>query len=301
MQHFLVKLLPQYTELRNEPAADATSGLSPYLHFGHIAAHEIFYRLAEQEHWSPESLAHNAAGKKEGWWGMSPSAEAFLDQLVTWRELGFNFCAHRDDYDQFDSLPDWARATLARHAGDRRAYVYSLDEFAAAGTHDPLWNAAQRQLLVEGRMHNYLRMLWGKKIIEWTATPQDALDIMIELNNRYALDGRDPNSYSGIFWVLGRYDRPWGPERPIFGTVRYMSSENTARKLDVRPYLAVTAFQPSGRCSTDAAPTRSLRPRLLRDGANPRPPPCVHLRKRVSCLFVCPYFDFERDDCHATN
>ena len=168
---------------------------------------------------------------------MSPSAEAFLDQAVTWREVGYNFCAHRSDFDRFESLPEWARATLARHAADPRTVVYDLGAFAAAQTHDPLWNAAQTQLVVEGRIHNYLRMLWGKKILEWTRSPEEALDVMIELNNRYALDGRDPNSYSGIFWVLGRYDRAWGPERPIFGTVRYMSSENTARKMNVKGYL----------------------------------------------------------------
>ncbi len=147
-------------------------------------------------------------------------------------------CQKRDDYDQYESLPDWAQATLAKHAGDPRKFVYSLAELAAARTHDPLWNAAQRQLLADGRMHNYLRMLWGKKILEWSPSPRAALSQMIELNDKYALDGRDPNSYSGIFWTLGRYDRPWGPERPIFGTVRYMSSDNTARKLDVKGYLA---------------------------------------------------------------
>jgi deoxyribodipyrimidine photo-lyase len=168
---------------------------------------------------------------------MCESAEAFLDQLVTWRELGFNCCAFRDDYDHFESLPAWALATLARHAGDPRPHLYALEEFAACGTHDPLWNAAQMQLVREGRLHNYLRMLWGKKILEWSGTPQEAASVMIELNNRYALDGRDPNSYSGIFWCLGRYDRPWGPERPIFGTVRYMSSANTARKVRVKDFI----------------------------------------------------------------
>ncbi len=117
------------------------------------------------------------------------------------------------------------------------SYVYSLKDFAAARTHDPLWNAAQRQLSREGRMHNYMRMLWGKKILEWSETPEQALEYLIELNNRYAVDGRNPNSYSGIFWCLGRYDRPWGPERPIFGNIRYMSSDNTARKLHVKNYL----------------------------------------------------------------
>jgi deoxyribodipyrimidine photo-lyase len=168
---------------------------------------------------------------------MSAGAEARLDELVTWRELGFNMAARRDDYDRYESLPDWARKTLEKHQRDRRPTVYSLEDFEAAATHDPLWNAAQRQLVREGRIHNYLRMLWGKKILEWSASPRDALETMIELNNRFALDGRDPNSYSGIFWCLGRYDRAWGPERPIFGTVRYMSSENTARKLHVTQYL----------------------------------------------------------------
>lgn len=231
LARFLSGSLSRYVDEANEPDADARSGLSPYLHFGHISPHELFHELTSRERWSPARLGVKTGGKREGWWGLSPGAEAWLDQFVTWRELGFNLSSHRDDYDQYESLPDWAQATLAKHAADRREHVYTLDEFAAAATHDPLWNAAQTQLVREGRIHNYLRMLWGKKILEWSATPRDALAVMIELNNRFALDGRDPNSYSGIFWVLGRYDRPWGPERPIFGTVRYMSSESTRRKL----------------------------------------------------------------------
>jgi deoxyribodipyrimidine photo-lyase len=168
---------------------------------------------------------------------MKGPAEAFLDQLVTWRELGVNMCAHRADYDSFETLPAWALRTLAKHARDRRSVLYTAEQFERADTHDPLWNAGQRQLVQEGRLHNYIRMLWGKKILEWSRQPEDALNVMLELNNKYALDGRDPNSYSGIFWVLGRYDRPWGPERPVFGTVRYMSSENTARKVRVREYI----------------------------------------------------------------
>ena len=169
---------------------------------------------------------------------MSSPAEAFLDQAITWRELGFNMCHVRKDYDQFESLPAWARKTLTEHASDPRPHKYSFADFERAATHDPLWNAAQIQLVTEAKIHNYLRMLWGKKILEWTKSPQEALQIMIELNNRCALDGRDPNSYSGIFWCLGRYDHPWGPVRPIYGTVRYMSSENTARKLNVKEYLS---------------------------------------------------------------
>jgi deoxyribodipyrimidine photo-lyase len=237
LRSFLRRKLDTYAEKRNEALEDATSGLSPYLHFGHISTHEIFSAVAKQERWRPERLALRATGAREGWWGMSRSAEAFLDQLITWRELGFNRCHFRQDYDRYSSLPAWARETLARHAGDPRPYKYSLDEFDRARTHDPLWNAAQTQLVTEGRIHNYLRMLWGKKILEWSRSPREALKVMVELNNRYALDGRDPNSYSGIFWCLGLYDRPWGPERQIFGTVRYMSSANTARKLKVKEYL----------------------------------------------------------------
>jgi deoxyribodipyrimidine photo-lyase len=237
LRQFLTDRLADYPERRNEPEAEATSGLSPYLHFGHLSAHQVFAELAAQEAWHLGRLSFETRGKRGGWWGMSEAAEAFLDQLVTWRELGFNFCGFRDDCDRFESLPGWALATLAKHAGDPRPYLYTPEEFAAGGTHDPLWNAAQMQLVREGRLHNYLRMLWGKKILEWSPTPQEAAAVMIELNNRYALDGRDPNSYSGIFWCLGRYDRPWGPERPIIGTVRYMSSGNTARKVRVKDYI----------------------------------------------------------------
>jgi deoxyribodipyrimidine photo-lyase len=238
LRQFLGRKLGAYAEAANHPDDDGRSGLSPYLHFGHLSAHEAFAELAGREDWAPARLSSPAGGAREGWWGMSPSAEAFLDQLVTWRELGFNLSSRRDDHDRFESLPGWARTTLTRHAADPRPHVYTLDEFEAGRTHDPLWNAAQAQLVREGRIHNALRMLWGKKVLEWTAGPRDALDVMIELNNKYAVDGRDPNSYSGIFWVLGRYDRPWGPERPIFGSVRYMSTPSALRKLRVRRYLA---------------------------------------------------------------
>jgi deoxyribodipyrimidine photo-lyase len=238
LKKFLKTGFRAYADARNQLDRDGSSGLSPYLHFGHLSVHEIFAQLVRLEKWKPEKLALRANGSREGWWNMSPSAEAFLDELITWRELGYNFTAHRADYGEFASLPAWARQTLKKHARDERAYLYSLEQLEFARTHDPLWNAAQTQLLREGRIHNYLRMLWGKKILEWSRTPQDAAEILIHLNNKYALDGRDPNSYSGIFWCFGRYDRPWGPERPIFGTVRYMSSQNAARKLRVRSYLS---------------------------------------------------------------
>jgi len=237
LEDFLQRNVHRYHTDRNHPDEDVASGLSPYLHFGHISAHEIFIELTELEDWSPERLSFKPSGQRSGWWGMSEGAEAFLDQFITWRELGFNMCSKREDYDQFESLPDWALKELVAHKHDKRPYRYSLEEFEFAKTHDPLWNAAQRQLSQEGLIHNYLRMLWGKKILEWSSSPQDALRIMIELNNRYALDGRDPNSYTGIFWVLGRYDRPFGPSRRVFGKIRYMSSGNTRRKLKMIEYL----------------------------------------------------------------
>ncbi len=238
LARFLSISLASYADGRNNLEQDVTSRLSPYLHFGHLSAHAAVHQILQRDGWLGD-LTRRPTGAREGWWGVSAPAEAFLDQIVTWRELGFNMCAQRPtDYDQYESLPAWARATLAAHAGDPREHVYTLAEFETARTHDPLWNAAQGQLVGEGRIHNYLRMLWGKKILEWTASPGDALEVMIELNNKYALDGRDPNSYSGIFWTLGRYDRPWAPERPVFGTVRYMSSANTARKMRVKPYIA---------------------------------------------------------------
>lgn len=236
-RRFLEHHLDRYGQGRRNPAEDTTSGLSPYLHFGHIGAHQIVLDLLARERWSEDDLGRDARGKRSGWWGLSEPVESFLDQVVTWRELGFNTCRYRDDYDQWTALPDWARKTLETHAFDDREHEYRPKQFEAAATHDPLWNAAQRQLLQEGRIHNYLRMLWGKKILEWSGDPKEALDIMVELNDRWALDGRDPNSYSGILWVLGRHDRPWGPERPIYGSVRYMSSANTARKMPVQAYL----------------------------------------------------------------
>lgn len=237
LDQFLSKSLGKYDEDRNHPDFHATTNLSPHLHFGHISAHEIVSKLLEREQWTPD-LASAANGKNRGFWNTSASAEAFLDQLLTWREIGFNMAyRHPTTYDRFESLPDWALRTLDEHAADERPEVYDLEQFEAAETHDELWNAAQREIVQTGVMHNYMRMLWGKKILHWTETPQQALKIMIELNNKYGLDGRDPNSYSGIFWVLGRYDRAWGPKRPVFGSVRYMTSDSTRRKLKLKQYL----------------------------------------------------------------
>jgi deoxyribodipyrimidine photo-lyase len=239
LKSFLSEKFGAYNETRNHPDEDATSGLAPYLHFGHISSHNVVSDILKMENWTVDQLMKvPARGQRTGWWQLSDSAEAFFDQIITWRELGFNMCSQKpNDYDQFSSLPGWAQKELNQHTIDSRPHLYSAEVLENATTHDPLWNAAQIQLVREGRIHNYLRMLWGKKILEWSSCPQEALQTMIRLNNTYSLDGRDPNSYTGIFWILGRYDRPWGPARPIFGKIRYMSSENTRRKLKLKAYL----------------------------------------------------------------
>ncbi|EYF00096.1 Deoxyribodipyrimidine photolyase, type II [Chondromyces apiculatus DSM 436] len=237
LTRFLDGHLDRYIDDHNDPDRGGTSHLSPYLHWGHLSPHEILAAIARREGWTPDALGKERSGAREGFWGMSAPAEAFLEQLVTWREIGFNMAALRRDHDRYDALPGWALDTLHKHARDPRPRLYTRAELTAAATYDPVWNASQRELLREGRIHNYLRMLWGKKILEWSKTPEEALDVMLELNDRFAIDGRDPNSISGIFWVLGRYDRAWGPERPIYGTIRYMTSESALRKLRMKEYL----------------------------------------------------------------
>lgn len=237
LRTFLADRLPRYADERSDPDADCASGLSPYLHFGHLGVHQVFAGLAKREGWTRSALKPTKSGQR-GWYGMSDAAESFLDELVTWRELGFNLCWQRTDHGDYASLPAWAQATLAEHATDPREHVYGLEEFAAGSTHDPVWNAAQRQLRESGVMQNYLRMLWGKKVLEWSRTPAEAFAVLVELNNRYALDGRDPNSYTGISWVFGRYDRPWAPERDVYGVIRYMSSANTLKKLKMKGWMA---------------------------------------------------------------
>ncbi|MEM6364033.1 MAG: deoxyribodipyrimidine photolyase, partial [Planctomycetota bacterium] len=234
---FLKSKFDRYDEDRNHPDEVATSGMSPYLHFGHLSAHEFVTKILDHEEWTPDNVGA-VNGKNSGFFGVGSDADAILDQLLTWREIGFNIAFQNPDtYDKFESIPDWAKATLAETLSDDREYEYTLEEFENARTHDELWNAAQREIVQTGRMHNYMRMLWGKKILHWTKTPQDALEIMIHLNNKYGLDGRDPNSYCGILWVLGRTDRAWGPKRPIFGSVRYMTSDSTRRKVKLKQYL----------------------------------------------------------------
>ncbi|MCA9138949.1 MAG: deoxyribodipyrimidine photolyase [Planctomycetales bacterium] len=237
LDRFIANRLQDYGADRNHPDEDVTTGLSPHLHFGHIAAHEMVQRVLDHEGWTPDRLSP-ANGKNHGFWNTSEPAEAFLDQVLTWREMGFNMAFREPKtYDKLDSIPDWAKKSIAATAADKRPVVYTMEQFEAAETHDPLWNAGQRQLVREGVMHNYIRMLWGKKILQWTESAQQAADVMVHLNNKYGLDGRDPNSYSGIFWILGRYDRAWGPKRPIFGSLRYMTSESARSKLRLSEYL----------------------------------------------------------------
>ena len=236
LRGFVSGKLSGYDLHRNNPDDDGTSRLSPYLHFGHVSAHEVFSAVMTHERWTTRRLGTKGAGRREGWWGVSKAAEAFLDQLVVWRELAFNGCEYITDYADYRSLPEWARTTLEAHETDPRPHIYTLEQLESARTEDPLWNAVQRQLVRDGWFHGYLRMLWGKKILEWSAVPSDALERMQSLMDRYALDGRDPNSYAGYAWVLGRYDRPW-PRRPIFGTVRYMSSASARRKLKMKRFL----------------------------------------------------------------
>ncbi|MGZ7040599.1 MAG: deoxyribodipyrimidine photo-lyase [Thermoanaerobaculia bacterium] len=214
LSDFVREGLHGYADLRNKTLAH-TSGLSPYLHFGHISAGEI----------AREVLQSGAP---------SEDVDSFLEEAIIRRELSFNLCFYRADHDSLMALPDWAKRTLDEHRRDRRNPQFNHEEMERAETGDEVWNLAQRQLLACGTIHGYLRMLWGKKIIEWSATPEAAHATMVLLHDRYAIDGRDPNTHSGILWCFGKHDRPWAPERPIFGIIRYMSSESSARKVRLK-------------------------------------------------------------------
>jgi len=218
LKHFLTKNLRRYAREKNEPSAHATSDLSPYLHFGYISSLEV--ALAARDYARRHKLI----------------ADEFLEELIVRRELAFNFARFTDRMDTLDALPDWARKTLRKHARDRRDPVYTREEFVGANTHDPLWNATQKEMLARGKIHGYYRMYWGKKIIEWSAAHDEALATMIHIHDRYALDGRDPNTYANILWCFGLHDRPFA-ERPIFGQVRYMGLEGMRRKTDVDAYV----------------------------------------------------------------
>jgi deoxyribodipyrimidine photo-lyase len=233
-RQFQERGLPSYASRRNEPGA--SSGLSPYLHFGHLSPWRLWRDIRAEAGWD-EGLLGPPRGQREGWWGLSAGVEAFLDQVVTWRELSQHAARHDPDFFRYEGLPAWARHTLEEHAGELGAPRYPLEVLEAARSHDPVWNAAQRQLRAAGVIDGYLRMIWGKRILEWADGPRQAWDWMHALNDRWGLDGRDPNSTAGIAWVMGRFDRPWGPVRPVFGSVRFMSSERTVRKLDLAGYL----------------------------------------------------------------
>ena len=236
MNEFLNYKLNKYSKNRNKPNEKATSGLSPWLHFGHISPQEIVLNILTKEKWDPGLINENRIGSRHGWWGLTESSEDYLDQLIIWRELGFNFAYFREDHTDWTSLPKWAQDTLEKHSLDYKNETYTFEELESSKTSDPIWNAAQNQLIREGIIQNYLRMLWGKKILQWAPDAKTAMNWMIKLNDRWALDGRDPNSYTGIFWVLGRHDRAWF-ERPIFGKIRYMTSESTKRKYKLDKYL----------------------------------------------------------------
>lgn len=215
LEDFISKKLPLYSKYRNEPGLDYSSNISPYLHFGQISPLYIFRRLVDL----------NQDDKKE-----------FLEELIVRRELGMNFVFYNERYDSYEAIPSWAKSTLENHTADYREYSYTLEELERANTHDLYWNAAQKEMLLTGKMHGYMRMYWGKKILEWSISPEDAYRRAIYLNNKYCLDGRDPNSFAGVAWCFGKHDRPW-KERAVFGTVRYMNSKGLDRKFDMAKYL----------------------------------------------------------------
>ena len=214
LAEFISHKLDRYEELRNDPNEDGLSNLSPYLHFGQISP--LFIALQVSRHHSPGS-------------------HAFLEELIVRRELSMNFIHYNQHYDSFDGLADWAKSTLIEHKKNPRGYLYPLEELEQAKTHDPYWNAAQIEMVATGKMHGYMRMYWGKKILEWTASPEKAFSTALYLNNKYELDGRDPNGFTGVAWCFGKHDRPWG-RRPIFGNVRYMSADGLKRKFDADKY-----------------------------------------------------------------
>ncbi|QSZ68157.1 deoxyribodipyrimidine photolyase [Methanofollis aquaemaris] len=216
LDRFVRERLGRYANERNDPNADVLSCMSPYLHFGQISPLEVARRV-------------RAVGGTD--------AAAYLEELVVRRELSMNFVRYNPAYASPDCLPAWAATTLADHAGDPREYEYALADLEAAATHDPYWNAAQRELLGTGKMHGYMRMYWGKKVLEWSSTPEEAYHALLTLNNRYELDGRDPNGYAGVAWCFGKHDRAW-KERPVFGKVRYMNARGLRRKFDADRYAA---------------------------------------------------------------
>lgn len=219
MFDFIENKLEKYDLFRNDPNVDGQSGLSPYLHFGQI---------------SPQRVALEVARASAG----TASGDAFLEELIVRRELSDNFCWYNQRYDNTAGFPDWALKTIGEHKNDMRQFLYNLMQFEQADTHDALWNAAQMEMVTTGRMHGYMRMYWAKKILEWSESAEAAMEIAIYLNDRYQLDGRDPNGYAGIAWSIGGlHDRAWGA-RPIFGKIRYMNEKGCRRKFDVNLYIS---------------------------------------------------------------
>ncbi len=218
LEYFLEEKLAHYNLNRNDPTKEGQSNLSPYLHFGHLAAQRVALEVCRAE--APREAKRD-----------------FLEELIVRRELSDNFCFYNEDYDDFKAFPAWAQATLDAHRRDKRQFLYSPEEFEQARTHDEAWNAAQREMVLTGKMHGYMRMYWAKKILEWTASPEDALQTAIYLNDRYELDGRDPNGYTGIAWSIGGvHDRAW-KERQVFGKIRYMSLSGLKDKFSLEVYL----------------------------------------------------------------
>ncbi|MHC4114272.1 MAG: deoxyribodipyrimidine photo-lyase [Planctomycetota bacterium] len=218
LKDFIKNKLDDYADLRNNPCLDATSNMSPYLHFGQISPLYIALKVAESD---------------------SPGKDAFLEELIVRRELSYNFVYYNPKYDKFDCLPSWAKNTLNFHSHDKREYIYSPEEFEQAKTHDAYWNAAQKQMLITGKMHGYMRMYWGKKILEWSKNPRQGFKIALYLNNKYELDGRDPNGFAGVAWCFGKHDRAWG-ERKIFGKIRYMNVSGLKKKFKPDKYIQKT-------------------------------------------------------------
>jgi deoxyribodipyrimidine photo-lyase len=216
--NFIRSRLKNYEKHHNQPQTDDTSHMSMYLHFGQI---------------SPLYLAMKIKNADQG---LDSARAAFLEELIVRRELAANFVYYHRDYDNFDCLPEWAKLTLNNHAKDRRPYTYTRRQLEDANTHDPYWNAAMQEMKYTGFMHNYMRMYWGKKILEWSSSPERAFRNTLAINNKYFLDGRDPNSYAGVAWIFGMHDRAW-PERPIYGKVRCMMASGLERKCDIRAYV----------------------------------------------------------------
>lgn len=247
LDEFLKSKVLRYDKDRsnpNPPEITATSGLSPYLHFGFISAEEIFWNVlnfTSKEGFSPEVLTYSKPGDRENFYSKILAANMFLDELLTWREIGYLFFWKEKPFRKdLNSLQNWVKENFKKHKKDKREFLYTLEQFEEAKTHDELWNAAQIELVKTGKMHNYMRMLWGKKVIEWSKSYEEAFEILEHLNNKYAYDGRNPNSYTGILWCFGLFDRPWFPERNVLGNVRYMSSDSTKKKFKMKEYLEYT-------------------------------------------------------------